>query len=188
MTPQVPPRWLEALLLWCVPVRDRETISGDLLEEYQEEQVPRIGSLGANIWYARQSMSFLSVRSFRGSSISVFLAWISMFTIACGVWLVVMENTLKHVGYVERSAIAVCILVQGLATLLFQVREVRSNFRALVLAGAVGVVVLGTMAVKRTLDGAHFEGFVFLVGLGLVLQGATALLVVLRTRHGQTAW
>ena len=59
MSPQVPPQWLEGMLLWCVPARHRETISGDLLEEYQEEQAPRFGRFRTNLWYLRQIVSFL---------------------------------------------------------------------------------------------------------------------------------
>jgi hypothetical protein len=55
------------------------------------------------------------------------------------------------------------------------------------LTGAAGVALLGAAAVKRTLDGAHFEGLVFLVGFSLMLQGATALVVVFRMGHLQTA-
>ena len=187
MTPQVPPQWLEKMLLWCLPARDRETISGDLLEEYREEQVPRVGSLQANIWYARQSISFLTVRSFGGSPMKAFLTWTSMFTVACGIWLALMENILRHAGHVERSAIAVCISIQGLATVLFLIREGRSMFRTLILTGAAGLVLLGAVAVKRTFDGAHFEGFVLLVGSSLILQGATTLMVVLSRRRGATA-
>ena len=40
--------------------RDRETISGDLLEEYHEEVRPNRGALRARLWYARQVMSFVS--------------------------------------------------------------------------------------------------------------------------------
>lgn len=60
MNPQTPPSWLERLLLWLLTSRDRETISGDLLEEYREEQLPRFGRARANYWYARQLISLPS--------------------------------------------------------------------------------------------------------------------------------
>ena len=186
MTSQAPPRWLEKMLLWCLPARGRETISGDLLEEYQEEQAPRLGSLRANVWYARQAISFLSVRSFGGPPMKASLTWMCVFTAVSGAWLAVMENILKHAGYVERSAIAICIVIQGLGTLLFLLRDgCRSIFRALVLTGAAGAVLLGASAVKRILDAPRFEGFVLLIGSALIAQGALALWVVLRPRHRQ---
>jgi hypothetical protein len=66
MTPGAPPRWLEALLSVLLHVRDRETISGDLLEEYQEEQLPRFGPRKANLWYLRHVLSFVSLRLLKG--------------------------------------------------------------------------------------------------------------------------
>jgi hypothetical protein len=173
------------MLLWCLPGRDRETISGDLLEEYREEQVPHLGSMRANVWYLCQSISFLSVRSF-GSPMKASLTWMSVFTTAAGVWLAVMENIQKHGGFDERSATAACITIQGLATVLCLVLDGRSIFRTLVLAGAVGAVLLGASAIKRILDAPHFEGFVLLVGSALIVQGVLAIMVVLRTRHGKT--
>ncbi len=50
-----------------------------------------------------------------------------------GVWLAVMENIQKHAGYPQRSAIAACIAIQGLATVLCLVLDGRSIFRTLVL-------------------------------------------------------
>jgi hypothetical protein len=186
MIPKAPPRWLERMLLWCVPARDRGTISGDLLEEYREEQVPRLGSMRANVWYLRQSISFVSVRSVGGPPMRTALTCMSVFTAVAGVWLAVMENLLKHAGYAQRSAIAACIVIQGLATVLWLVRDGRTIFRTLILAGAVGVVLLGASAIKRILAAPHFEGFVLLIGSALIVQGVLAFVVVLRSRLGMT--
>ena len=171
------------MLLWCLPACHRETISGDLLEEYQEEQLPCLGSLRANIWYFRQSISFLSVRSVGGPPMKAALTCMSVLTAIAGVWLAVMENILKHAGYAERSAIAACIVIQGMATLLWLMRDGRTIFRILILAGAVGVVLLGVSAIKRILAAPHFEGFVLLIGSALVVQGVLAFVVAIR--HGK---
>jgi hypothetical protein len=187
MIQPVPPRWLERMLQCCLPARDRETISGDLLEEYREEQVPRLGCMRANVWYLRQSISFLSVRSLGGPPMKAALTWMSVFTTAAGVWLAVMENILKHAGHGERTAIATCITIQGLATLLLLLHNGRLIFRGLVLIGALGVAVLGLSAIKRTLDAPHFEGFVLLIGSALIVQGVLTLGVVLGARQGNTA-
>jgi hypothetical protein len=114
MTLPAPPGWLERLLILCLSPRDRETISGDLLEEYREEQVPRLGSLRANVWYVRQSVSFLSARSLGGPPMKAALTWMSVFTAAAGVWLVVMEHALKHAGYAGRMGIATFIAIESL--------------------------------------------------------------------------
>ena len=53
-----PPRWAENILRWVLRERDRETIPGDLLEEYQEIVLPARGYFRANLWYLRQVFSF----------------------------------------------------------------------------------------------------------------------------------
>jgi hypothetical protein len=184
VSPQAPPRWLERLLLWCLPERDRETISGDLLEEYREIQLPRGGPMRANIWYLRQFLGFLAVRSFGGSAMRASLTWLCVGTVLAGAWLAVMENILRHPGYAARSVVAACIVIQGLATMLFLMWQGRPLFRIIVLVAAGGVAVLGVSAVARILNSAHFEGFVLIVGIALVMQGTMALIVVGGARPG----
>ena len=53
-----PPQWAETLLRLLLPPKDRETVSGDLLEEYRETIIPTLGP-AANRWYLRQVGSFL---------------------------------------------------------------------------------------------------------------------------------
>jgi len=53
-----PPRWAEAILRLTLKPEDRESVSGDLLEEYRETIVPTLGS-SADRWYVRQVASFL---------------------------------------------------------------------------------------------------------------------------------
>lgn len=53
-----PPRWAEALLRSLLQPKDRESVSGDLLEEYRETIVPLRGS-AAKRWYICQVGSFL---------------------------------------------------------------------------------------------------------------------------------
>jgi hypothetical protein len=178
-----PPRWLEALLLRTLSPRDRETISGDLLEEYREARRPLLGPVRANIWYARQLISLLAARSFGGRGIRGFLAWVSVATALSGAWLLVMENLLRHAGYAGSSAVAVYIIVQSLATVLFLVGQSRPLFRLMLQAGALGLVLLGGAAIIRILSTSHFEGFVLLIGTALVLQGILALVVSSRKRR-----
>ena len=54
-----PPRWSEKLLRSLLLDRDRDTISGDLLEEYREVALPTRGAKGARWWYRRQVAGFL---------------------------------------------------------------------------------------------------------------------------------
>ncbi len=96
-----PPRWAESLLLLLLEPKDRESFSGDLLEEYRETVVPVRGR-GANRWYTGQVAWFL----WRAS-------W--MWGAAIGSALIVryLFDTLAPVtSFVERSA----ILTQALVT------------------------------------------------------------------------
>jgi hypothetical protein len=52
--------WGDFALRFLVRRRDRDTISGDLLEAYREDVLPSKGALGARLWYARQIVSFFS--------------------------------------------------------------------------------------------------------------------------------
>ena len=69
------------------------------------------------------------------------LTWVSVFTIAAGAWLACMENILKHPGHGQRTAIAACVALQGLATLLFLLLDGHSILRVLVSIGALALAI-----------------------------------------------
>jgi hypothetical protein len=52
-----PPRWAETLLRSLLRPSDRESISGDLLEEYRAARRPALGALRANAWYIKHVLS-----------------------------------------------------------------------------------------------------------------------------------
>jgi hypothetical protein len=54
----LPPRWAESFLRLMLPGKDRESISGDLLEEYRESIVPAVGRR-ADRWYVRQVAGYV---------------------------------------------------------------------------------------------------------------------------------
>jgi hypothetical protein len=49
-----PPEVAELILRALLPLEMRETVSGDLLEEYRESRVPAVGEFRADLWYWRQ--------------------------------------------------------------------------------------------------------------------------------------
>src|SRR4051794_27976354 len=49
-----PPELAEVILRALLPLDMRETVSGDLLEEYRESRVPAVGEFRADLWYWRQ--------------------------------------------------------------------------------------------------------------------------------------
>ena len=52
--------WADAILRLLIRRRDRDTISGDLLEEYRDHVLPTRGRSAALFWYVRQILSFVS--------------------------------------------------------------------------------------------------------------------------------
>ena len=54
-----PPAWAEGLLRFVVRRDHRDSISGDLLEEYRERILPSRGAASADRWYVRQMFGYL---------------------------------------------------------------------------------------------------------------------------------
>jgi hypothetical protein len=71
-----PPAWAETLLRAFLSAGDFETVSGDLLEEYRDTVHPARGRLGADAWYVRQVLGFITriARVWAGLLSAAFLA------------------------------------------------------------------------------------------------------------------
>jgi hypothetical protein len=54
----LPPSWAESLLRMVLSTEDRDSVSGDLLEEYRESMVPALGD-SAKGWYIRQVAGYV---------------------------------------------------------------------------------------------------------------------------------
>jgi len=54
-----PPAWADAVLRLLLKPEHRESVSGDLLEEYRESIAPALGQRRADAWYVRQVAGFL---------------------------------------------------------------------------------------------------------------------------------
>jgi hypothetical protein len=67
-----PPDWAEHLLDSMLSSRDRESVSGDLLEEYRQSIVPALGA-GANRWYVRQAVWYVLERTWMPALIAAAL-------------------------------------------------------------------------------------------------------------------
>jgi hypothetical protein len=53
-TMTTPPAIAQALLALILPVHARETMAGELVDEYRENRIPKLGRWRANVWYWRQ--------------------------------------------------------------------------------------------------------------------------------------
>jgi hypothetical protein len=64
----LPPRWAESLLRMVLTAKDRDSVSGDLLEEFRETIVPSRGG-GANRWYIRQAAGYVARETWMWSAL-----------------------------------------------------------------------------------------------------------------------
>jgi hypothetical protein len=59
LTDVSPPRFADAVLRLLLDPDDRESVSGDLLEEYRESILPVRGRLRADLWFVTEVLGFL---------------------------------------------------------------------------------------------------------------------------------
>ena len=144
----LPPSWAESLLRLILRPEDRDSVSGDLLEEYRESIVPALGAK-ANSWYIRQ------------------VAWyVLRATWAWGLALavsVVFRNTLDwwlsptqdfYARSVASTWSAIAIFMGSGALTGWRSRSLRAGALAGVLTGAIAAAIetavsLGQLAIQH---------------------------------------
>jgi len=180
-----PPRWAEALLERLLPDHARETIAGDLREEFIESVLPRRGLLGARIWYLRQVVSFVFWFAKEGTPVGKILLLVSSLSLACGCWLAVMEMLLRHPGYEGRIITALIIIAICAGTLLARMLHAGYICERWLWLGAAGLILIGVLAFYRHAGSSHFDGFVIVIATLLVLQGILMFATMGRTSGGR---
>jgi hypothetical protein len=181
-----PPRWAEAVLRMLLSPEDRDSVSGDLLEEYRAAIVPAVGS-AANRWYVRQVGWFLLRASWLwGALVGASLVIRYLFDT-----LVPVSNYAMRSRVLSYTVMAVCFLSAFRMTL--RTRSARAGVLTALAAGAIGglisIVGAGTMLAvshdPETLEkwrnsGGLDEAFVvvplIMVAVGAVMGTAGALL------------
>jgi hypothetical protein len=111
---------------------------------------------------------------------------VSAFTLACACWLAFMETLLRHPGYPKRLGVVLAIALICAATILVRMLHVSFRSERRLWAGAVVLVGIGAQAFLRNLQAAHFEGFVFIISLMLVLQGLLMLFTLGRANRSES--
>jgi hypothetical protein len=81
-----PPPWAEALLRAMLKPSDRESISGDLLEEYRAVRLPARGGLRANAWYLKHVLSIFWRLIRPCALVLAGLTLLSLVPLAKGLW------------------------------------------------------------------------------------------------------
>ncbi len=113
------------------------------------------------------------------------LGFASLFTFTCGCWLAPMECILRHPGYIMRVGVAFCILLVSVATICVLKLHLGYRSERWLWAGAAALIAIGVQAFIHNARSVHFEGFVFLISLALVLQGLMMAFSLGRPEGGQ---
>lgn len=114
----------------------------------------------------------------------------SLLTLAGAFWLALMELILRHPGYGKRTAVAACIFLICLATILARWLRINIRRERWLWAGAFVLLWIGAQAFAENLSAIHFEGFAFILSIIVFLQGALMLVTLgwphaaASTRHG----
>jgi hypothetical protein len=181
---KTPPRWMELLLERVLPAQTREEIVGDLREEYIESVLPQRGRFRANLWYARHVLSFLPTALRESRAMGMLLIGTSAFTTICMGWLASMEMALRHAGYGTRMALDLSFALSCLVTFWLRTLALPRTRSEICLRPAGFLMLLfGANTFFGNAHVAHFEGFIFVISLLLVLQGA--LMVLTLGRNGE---
>lgn len=181
-----PPRWAEALLRLLLRPKDRESVSGDLLEEYRETIVPACGR-AADRWYVWQVGSFLLRTS---------LGWGALLGAAL-VIRYLFDTLVPATDYRMRTTtltytIMVATLLSGFST-AWRTRSILAGVVTSLSAATIGAIVsiVGTgvmLAIWHDpatlyewrnsggLDEAFIDVPLKLVAIGTVIGGVGALL------------
>jgi hypothetical protein len=181
-----PPQWAETLLRLLLTPKNRESVSGDLLEEYRDTMVPTLGP-AADRWYVRQVGSFLLRTSW---------AWGAILGAAL-VIRYVLDTLVPPTNYTMRATVltytimAICLLTGFSAT--WRTRSIRAgvltSFSAATMGALFSIVGTGLMlavwhdpatldAWRRSggLDEAFIDVPLKLIALGVVIGALGAVL------------
>lgn len=177
-----PPYLLDCLLFSLLLPRDRETVSGDLYEEFLEVKLPELGRFRARLWYMRQVLSFVPGRTVAVLLQGPALRLLCFCTALAGCWLGMMDLLLRHPGYGSQIVIAATIVSQALLTFAALRFHRYGGLRAVAMVGSLTLIWLAGIALKATLGGAQLEGYVLLIALTLLVQAVLTLLTLPRAR------
>ena len=131
-----PPVWADTWLRLLLPVRDRDTVSGDLMEEYREAVRPARSRLAADAWYVGQVTRFAWRPALWG------LALAAIFVARTGLdWFIPTTNFTPRSEATTIVMIAT-LLVIGTSSAL-RSRSIRAGIVATATALVVSAVLCG---------------------------------------------
>ena len=152
-----------------------DVVAGDLLEEFREERVPKLGRMRAELWYARQIISII----WYGIPSGLFI--LCLLSALCAAWLCLMELRLQHRGFVSRSYMDSLLLVQALlAPLAVPARRTAGWLRPITYALTGMVLIYAATAVYGDLSSPHFEGYGLIAGTLFITQSVATYICLIR--------
>lgn len=152
-----------------------DVVAGDLLEEFREERVPKVGRMRAEFWYARQIISIIWHGTPSG------LLSLCLLSVLCAGWLCLMELRLQHRGFVSRSSMDSLFLVQALlAPLAVLARRSAQWLRLITYALTGWVLIYAVTAVYGDLSSPHFEGYALVAGILFITQSIATYVWLIR--------
>lgn len=152
-----------------------DVVVGDLLEEFREERVPKVGRMRAEIWYARQIISII------WHGIPSGLLILCLLSSLCAGWLCLMELRLQHRGFVSRSYMDSLFLVQALlAPLAVPAQRSAGWLRSITYALTGLVLIYAVAAVYGDLSNPHFEGYALVAGILFIMQSVATYIALIR--------
>ena len=162
------PPWLDSTVRRLIRRRDRDAISGDLLEEYREAVIAGASPSRARCRVLWQAISvFLLLRRSRTSGAHWLGALCALSAVAVG-WL----------GFDSPNpmvlAVAAVLITHSLVIVV--VLRARRRVPTVILQpGSVASVIFGVLALIETVVWTDFEWKVAAAGLALILQGVVTL-------------
>jgi hypothetical protein len=137
-----PPAWADAWLRLRLPARDRDTVSGDLMEEYRENVRPARSRLAADVWYVGQVSRF----AWRPALWALALAVIFVSRTALD-WFVPTTNFAPRAEMTTLMTVATLLVIGASSTLRTQSAKagIAATAGALILSAALCTIATSVM-------------------------------------------
>jgi hypothetical protein len=145
MMAPAPPVWADTWLRLLLPARDRDTVSGDLMEEYREHIRPARSKLAADAWYVGQVSRF----AWRVGAWALALAALYVGRAAFD-WFVPTTNFAPRAEATTVTMISTLLVIGGSSTLRTQsvMSGIVNTASALVLAAVIDVFAIAFIYVN----------------------------------------
>jgi hypothetical protein len=132
-----PPLWAEQVLRLLLKPEDRESVSGDLLEEYRVSVAPSRGRVRADIWYLREVIGLV----WRAASIWGLLLAVSVIGRDTLDWWLSPTDDF-YARSIVSTGVAVALFACAGALTAWRSRSIRSGMLAGTAAGLIAAVIV----------------------------------------------